>query len=215
LTEVVNNNLVGGVVKCYGISQDPKTKNYVLVMEHMKEGNLRQLLVRQGSEEIISLKDKVRRLGEITGGLSSIHYQNLIHRDFHSGNILNKLDNHTRQVKSYIADLGLSCPINHQKQKEQIFGVLPYVAPEVLRGQPYTKAADIYSFGIIAYELLAQAYPYPKTDDTELSLKVCQGHRPNIDKIPLPQEVKDLIKRCWDADPKKRPSSHELSMITS
>jgi len=97
---------------------------------------------------------------------------------------------------SYITDLGLSCPTNYQKQDGKIFGVLPYVAPEVLQGQPYTKAADIYSFGIIAYELLANSYPYPEMNDTELALEVCNGLRPNIDKIPIPQMLKDLIKRC-------------------
>jgi serine/threonine protein kinase len=52
----------------------------------------------------------------------------------------------------FITDFGLSHPANHQKQEGQIFGVLPYIAPEVLRGRPYTKKADIYSFGIVAYE---------------------------------------------------------------
>jgi len=47
--------------------------------------------------------------------------------------------------------MGLSKPVN-VKDKKKVFGVLPYVAPEVLQGQPYTQMADIYSFGIVAYE---------------------------------------------------------------
>jgi hypothetical protein len=50
---------------------------------------------------------------------------------------------------------------------------LPYVASEVLQGQPYTQAADIHSFGIIAYEILAQAYPYPEMNEKDLALQVC------------------------------------------
>ncbi|KLL04537.1 MAG: hypothetical protein MRERV_19c025 [Mycoplasmataceae bacterium RV_VA103A] len=205
LTEIANTKLVDDsfVVYCYGISQDPITKNYVMVMKYIRGGNLRQCLQNEGKE--LSLKDKFLKLENIVRGLSNIHLENLAHRDFHSGNILSGKYCH-------ITDLGLSRPVNHQVSS-QIFGVLPYVAPEVLLSQPYTKASDIYSFGIVAYELLANAYPYPKMDDLELSLKVCRGYRPDIDKVPIPQLLKDLIKRCWDADPEKRPNAWELWTI--
>jgi serine/threonine protein kinase len=198
LVEIANMKLVDGgdVIKCYGISRDPVSKNYVIVMEYMPDGNLRQYLQNKTSKQdivrdkpILSLKIKLGKLKEIAKGLSHIHNQNLIHRDFHSGNILNN------KYSSYITDLGLSRPVNHQR-KDQIFGVLPYVAPEVLQGQTYTPASDIYSFGIIAYELLANIYPYPKMDDMDLALKVCRGYRPDIDKAPIPQLLKDLIKKC-------------------
>jgi serine/threonine protein kinase len=214
LTEIANTRLVRehsvdslfGVVQCYGISQDPQTKNYVMVMRYMKDGNLRQYL--QNNNNKLNLENKLERLKDIALALLKIHHQNLIHRDFHSGNILNGGE----YGSGYISDLGLSCPANHQKQEGKIFGVLPYVAPEVLRGQPYTKASDIYSFGIIAYELLANSYPYPEIDN--LALQVCLGHRPNMDKVPIPQHLKDLIKSCWDAYPEKRPSAEKLNNIT-
>jgi serine/threonine protein kinase len=52
----------------------------------------------------------------------------------------------------YVTDLGLSRPVNAKKEEREVYGVLPYVAPEVLQGQPYTQASDVYSFGIVAYE---------------------------------------------------------------
>jgi len=210
LREIASTKLVEGsllIVKCYGISQDPETKNCVIVMEYMKGGNLRQYLKNKTDE--LSLKDKLNKLNQIISGLRDIHGQNLVHRDFHSGNILL----HYEGILSFIADLGLSQPASYKKQKEQIFGVLPYVAPELLQGRPYTQAADIYSFGIIAYELLANAYPYPEMDDIALSLKVCNSYRPDIDKISIPQLLKDLIKKCWDADPNKRLNSGELKEV--
>jgi|SRR6185312_1050657 len=199
LREIANTKLVANssfntsVVDCYGISQDPITKNYVMVMDYKKEGNLRQLLQNKNRE--LSLKDKLKRLRNIAGGLSLIHNQNLIHRDFHSGNILSGYSKYDEN-QSHISDLGLSCSANCQKLEGQVFGVLPYVAPEVLQGQPYTPASDIYSFGIVAYELLANSYPYLEIDDMDLALKVCQDYRPDVDKVPLPQQLKDLIKRC-------------------
>src|SRR3954468_19806097 len=142
-------------------------------------------------------------------GLKFIHQQNLVHRDFHSGNILNN----SIIEGSFITDLGLSKSVNYQKQEEQIFGVLPYVAPEVLWDKTYTQASDVYSFGIIAYELFANSYPYLEMDNTGLALAVCQGLRPNLDAVPIPQSLKDLIKKCWDPDPKRRPSARELEEV--
>lgn len=172
----------------------------------MDGGNLRDCLKNKNGE--LSLEDKLSKLLLIANALSDIHHQNLIHRDFHSGNILND------SWRAYITDLGLSCLANSQKQEGKIFGVLPYVAPEILQGKPYTQASDIYSFGIVAYELLANSYPYPAMEDTDFALKVCDKERPlrpDIDKVPIPQELKDLIKSCWDANPEKRPGIEELN----
>ncbi|KLL04845.1 MAG: hypothetical protein MRERV_1c097 [Mycoplasmataceae bacterium RV_VA103A] len=217
LSEIVNTKLVKDrVVRCYGISQDPITKNYAMVMEYIKDGNLRQVLQKNANN--LGLESKLGCLLDIAEGLNKIHQQNLVHCDFHSGNILNNVilnDAGLRNdnfIESHITDLGLSQPANHQKQEGQIFGVLPYVAPEVLQGQPYTKASDVYSFGIIAYELLANAYPYAdlKLKETNLTLKICRGLRPNIEELKIPQGCKDLLKKCWEADPEKRPNAREL-----
>jgi len=223
LREIANAKLVRSLttIPVYGISQNPKTKNYVMVMKYVKDGNLRKYLqdnhgkLDYHKRSELGFKNKFSRLSDIVYGLSKIHEQNLVHRDLHSGNILNEKVNSDGEIEinSYITDLGLSYPANCQPKEGEIFGVFPYIAPEVLRGRPYTQASDIYSFGIVAYELFANSYPYPKMDGTNLALKVCQGLRPNIDKVPLPQLLKDLIKKCWDVDPKKRPNAGELGKI--
>ncbi|CFW93055.1 putative Non-specific protein-tyrosine kinase [endosymbiont DhMRE of Dentiscutata heterogama] len=206
LQEIINTKVVksSGVV-CYGLSQDPATKNYLIINKYMEGGNLRQYL--QSENDKLSLENKFRRLWFIAMGLNKIHQQNLIHRDFHSGNILNN------QRSSYITDLGLSRLVSSQNREGQIFGVLPYVAPETLQGEVYTQKSDIYSFGIIAYELFANSYPYPDLNELDLQLKVCQGYRPNMDKLKVPQLLKSLIARCWSANPEQRPNAEELERI--
>jgi len=130
-----------------------------------------------------------------------------VHRDFHSGNILNDY------YAISITGLRLSKPINSQSETGQIFGVIPYVAPEVLAGKPYTPAADVYSFGIIAYDVLSELPPYcDRKYDISLSLDICKGLRPKF-QIKIPQLLADLINRCWDADPQQRPSANELDKI--
>ena len=115
--------------------------------------------------------------------------------------------------KCYITDLGLCKPVDEQDENE-IHGVLPYVAPEVLRGKTYTKSADIYSFGILAYEMLSGLPPYYNLPHDEfLALKICQGLRPKFNNVKLPLLLQNLIDQCLDADPLKRPTADELHNI--
>ncbi|KLL03501.1 MAG: hypothetical protein MRECE_15c027, partial [Mycoplasmataceae bacterium CE_OT135] len=194
------------IVPCYGLSQDPNG-SYLMVMQYMPEGNLREYLSNKNRE--LTLKDKISHLAKIAQGLKDIHAKNLVHRDFHSGNILKGIE----KTSCLITDLGLCKPANEASQEDKIFGVMPYVAPEVLRSSPYTQASDIYSFGIVAYEILSGFPPYyNKAHDINLAIEICQGSRPKF-QIKIPRLLEDLIKRCWDADPKKRPTANELEKI--
>src|SRR6185369_9359523 len=113
-----------------------------------------------------------------------------------------------------ITDLGLCRPVNVERSQsgdKKIYGVLPYVAPEVLRGKEYTQASDIYGFGIIAYEVCTALPPYHDiAHDEFLAAKICQGLRPNSN-YKIPQLILDIIEQCWDADPLKRPNAEKLN----
>ena len=130
-------------LSCFGVSKDKVSKEYILVMEYALEGCLRKNL-RAISQ--MDWKDKLNLLQCIAYDLLIIHSQDLIHCDLHSGNIL------LNSLKSaYIADLALSITSNiaSKSNLDGIYGILPYIAPEVLNKHPYTKESDIYSFGII------------------------------------------------------------------
>src|SRR5205814_323248 len=193
------------IVQCYGITKDPETNDFMMVMQYIVNGSLRQHL--NNNFNSFDWKSKLLHLYRISVGLKNIHESKLIHQDFHCGNIL------CDDKYSYITDLGLCKPANvkpSQSGNKKIYGVLPYVAPEVLRGKEYTQASDIYGFGIIAYEFCTGLPPYHDiAHDEFLAAKICQGLRPNsIYKIP--QLISDIIKQCWDADPLKRPKAGEL-----
>ncbi|CAI2188071.1 9127_t:CDS:2, partial [Funneliformis geosporum] len=128
--------------KCYGVTQNPSTKDYVMIMDYARKGSLRNFL----NENYYDMKweHKILYLNRIIDGLVEIHEQGIVHQDFHSGNILVK-DEHN----FCIGDLGLCKKLEEQstkKDKINVFGVLPYIAPEVLNGQKYTRASDIYSY---------------------------------------------------------------------
>jgi serine/threonine protein kinase len=159
-------------------------------MGYAKDGDLRKYL----QSNKLKFEDKLDHLCQIASGLNSIHEQRLVHRDFHPGNILNKKDLINSSLSCYITDLGLCRPAN-ETNPENVYGVCSYMAPEVLRKKSYTPASDIYSLGIAAYELLANSYPYPG-ELHNLGLAICEGLRPNIDELKIPQLLKDLIKQC-------------------
>ncbi|RGB30130.1 kinase-like domain-containing protein, partial [Rhizophagus diaphanus] len=112
--------------------------------------------------------------------------------------------------------MGLCKPADYnssENSKNSTYGVLPYIAPEILQGQNYTKAADIYSFGIIVYEVISGSLPYfDVSHDNNLAIKICQGLRPRFN-IKVPQLIVHLIKRCLDANPLNRPKAEEIEKI--
>jgi serine/threonine protein kinase len=176
-----------------------------MVMEYAENGSLRQCL--NDSFNSMKWEEKLDILWRIAGGLKDIHEKGLLHQDFHCGNVLN----HKQAI--FIADLGLCQPANvkpSQDKNKQIFGVLPYVAPEVLRGKEYTQESDIYGFGIIVYEICTGLPPYHDiAHDNFLAISICQGLRPKSN-YKIPQLILDIIKQCWDADPLNRPKANEL-----
>src|SRR5436190_1399866 len=199
------------VVYLYGITKDPKTNDFMIIMNYAKNGSLRKHL--NNSFNSMNWIRKFGILYEIAGGLNEIHDNGLIHRDFHCGNILNYSD-----IITYITDLGLCQPANEktsQTDEKKIYGVLPYVDPEILRGREYTQASDIYGFGIISYEVCTGLPPYHDISHEEpLAVRICQGLRPKSN-YKIPQLILDIIKQCWDANPLKRPKAKELEELFS
>ncbi|RIA82071.1 kinase-like domain-containing protein, partial [Glomus cerebriforme] len=193
------------VISIYGITKDPDTNNFMMVIYYSNNGNLRQMLNREFNSLCWSSKFNI--LCHIASGLRSIHEKELTHQDFHSGNILPRTDQFT-----CITDLGLCKPVNEKSENnsKKVYGVLPYVAPEVLRGSKYTQASDIYSFGIVLYEVFNGFPPYfDMAHDEFLTIKICNGLRPSFN-IKVPQLINELYKQCVDADSLKRPTADYL-----
>ncbi|GBB99644.1 hypothetical protein RclHR1_03590019 [Rhizophagus clarus] len=180
----------------------------MVVINYANKGNLRGNLTNVIEN---NWNQRLFMLHKIIFGLNDIHNQNLIHCDFHDGNIL-KHENKSNKNKVFISDLGLCKPVNFLK-KYDIYGVIPFMAPEVLRGKPYTPASDIYSFSMIMWEFTSGVPPFnDRAHDFQLSISICKGERPEIIKN-TPQCYVDLMKKCWNEDPLKRPSANRIRYI--
>ncbi|RHZ78028.1 hypothetical protein Glove_168g39 [Diversispora epigaea] len=180
----------------------------MMVLEYAKDGNLREYLKINFNN--INWEQKLDNLLSLSLRLRNIHKLDIVHQDFHPGNILSS----DFQAIMYISDFGLSKLIGanpNNPEKKNIVGVLPYIAPEVLSGdEEYSKAVDVYSFGIIVYEMITGFPPYPDIPHNEgLAIKICNGLRP---KIPFHTSklITRMIMRCWDARITHRPTFEEL-----
>ncbi|PKY28853.1 kinase-like protein [Rhizophagus irregularis] len=193
------------IIYFYGFTKDPDTLKYMVVMDYANKGNLRGNLTRIIKSD---WNQKLYMLYKIISGLNFIHSQDLVHCDFHDGNILNH-----NESKIYISDLGLCKPVKSFLKEYDICGVIPFMAPEVLRGKSYTPASDMYSFSIIMWEFTSGIPPFSnRAHDFQLSISICKGERPEIIEN-TPQCYADLMKKCWNEDPLKRPSTSEVNGI--
>ncbi|CAI2171735.1 15672_t:CDS:2 [Funneliformis geosporum] len=141
---------------------------------------------------------------DLTGSLG------IIHRDFHSGNILCN-----SEYDVVISDLGISKLSTEASVNENgYYGIIPYIAPEIFQGQKsnkYTEASDIYSFGMIMWELMIGRRPFwDQNYDTELIIKICDDIRPSIITTNAPEGYIELMQKCWHSDPKKRPTTRAI-----
>src|SRR6185369_6393275 len=109
----------------------------------------------------------------------------------------------------YITDLGLCGPVD-EKSSNKVYGIVSYVAPELLRGKKNTKESDIYSVGMLMWEIFAGHPPFDdRAHNHCLVFDICKGLRPPI--LPgMPDDYEQMMKRCWDVDPSKRPTSREF-----
>ncbi|CAB5352357.1 unnamed protein product [Rhizophagus irregularis] len=202
-------NIFGNILPVYGISQNPDTKDYIMVLGYAKGGNFNYWVNNNNNN--FNWLNKMKILCNIIKGLKEIHQNQMVHRDFHTGNILfqSKTLNYT-----YISDMGLCGRADDVNNHNNIYGVMPYVAPEVLKGKPYTQAADIYSFGIIMYFVATGKQPFANSKhDHYLALNICKGGRPELNEPEAPECYIDLMKKCLDSNPVNRLKAAEIEEL--
>ncbi|GBB90469.1 hypothetical protein RclHR1_17440002, partial [Rhizophagus clarus] len=214
LNEVKEYSIVKGsnILNIYGISQNPDTKDYIMILKYAEIGSFNNWII--ANYENFNWQNKLFTLFSIINGLKEIHQKRKVHCDFHAGNIL--FSSPSIESDVYISDMGLCREVNNA-DKTNIYGVMPYVAPEVLRGKSYTQAADIYSFGMIMYFVATGRQPFEdRAHDKLLALDICNhGIRPEITEPEAPKCYIDLMYKCWNSNPNNRPNVFEMEVSIS
>eukprot|EP01126_Amoeba_proteus_P044003 TRINITY_DN4868_c0_g1_i1.p1 TRINITY_DN4868_c0_g1~~TRINITY_DN4868_c0_g1_i1.p1 ORF type:complete len:432 (+),score=70.88 TRINITY_DN4868_c0_g1_i1:614-1909(+) len=138
-------------------------------------------------------------------GMQVLHSLLLVHRDLKSLNILVSKDMVTK-----ICDFGLSRVMDKSKAAMTAnIGTVYWTAPEVFSKKGYSEKADIYSYGIILWELLTRERPYSDVNDFSVPVLVTRGERPAIPKN-CDKEYRTLVTKCWHKQPLKRPSFDKI-----
>lgn len=145
----------------------------------------------------------------IVAGMSFLHEHKILHNDLKPSNILLDDDFHPK-----IADFGLSQVIakdeDNSSKTLNVKGTPNYIAPEVWDDQIYSEASDVYSFGILLYELVFKQKAFAGLKPVQIGFKVTSNERPQFPQGIKSKAFVSLIKRCWAQNPKARPSFKEL-----
>ncbi len=136
--------------------------------------------------------------------MAFLHSCGLMHRDLKS---LNLLVSKNFDVK--ICDFGLSRFVDRQTQMTNNIGTIAWIAPELFQKKFYTEKADVYSYGIILWELVSRKIPFSNVESFTIPIMVTRGERPSVPK-DCPSDWKKLIKACWNQKPTSRPSFKKI-----
>jgi serine/threonine protein kinase len=192
------------IVRLKGCCLQTNNEGAKLIMEYVGGGSLKRLLKSDSKiPEWWTATRKAIAIAEIVIGMKYIHSQGFIHRDLKPTNIL--LDD-DRNVK--ISDFGTSRVYEVDVTMSNV-GTPLYMAPEVPDGH-YDRKVDVYSFGIIVYEIITGNGLFSNDGDKMgLFIDMQKGKRPNIPESVLPFS-RDLITKCWSAEPSERPEFEEI-----
>ena len=186
------------IVEVYDVGED--NGQYYIVMEYIEGKQLKQLLKKRGK---LTLSEVIDIMLQVTDGMSVAHDAYIIHRDIKPQNIMIE-DN--GMVK--ITDFGIAMAMNSTQltQTNSVMGSVHYLPPEQANGKTATLQSDIYSMGILMYELLTGNLPYKGDNAVEIALKHLKEAFPSIrDQLPeIPQSVENIIIKATAKNPKNR-----------
>ncbi len=186
------------IVEVYDVGED--NGSYYIVMEYIEGKHLKQLLKKRGS---LTLTEVVDVMLQVTDGMSAAHDSYIIHRDIKPQNIM-ILENGLIKI----TDFGIAMALNSTQltQTNSVMGSVHYLPPEQASGKGATIQSDVYSMGILMYELLTGTLPFRGDNAVEIALKHIKETFPSIkEKLPtLPQSIENIIMRATAKNVKNR-----------
>ncbi|PON81371.1 Serine/threonine protein kinase [Trema orientale] len=190
------------IVRFIGACRKPMV--WCIVTEYAKGGSVRQFLMKRQSRSV-PLKLAVKQALDVARGMAYVHGLGLIHRDLKSDNLLIFAD---KSIK--IADFGVARIEVQTEGMTPETGTYRWMAPEMIQHRPYTQKVDVYSFGIVLWELITGMLPFQNMTAVQAAFAVVnKGVRPIVPNDCLPV-LGEIMTRCWDANPDVRPPFTEV-----
>ncbi|GGC90834.1 serine/threonine-protein kinase PrkC [Thalassobacillus devorans] len=195
------------IVNIYDVGEEDDI--YYMVMEHIDGMTLKKYIQLHSP---VDVSDAIAIMQQVTSAIAHAHDNGIVHRDIKPENIL--ID-HFGQVK--VTDFGIAMALSATAltQTNSILGSVHYLSPEQARGGVATKKSDIYSMGIVLFELLTGRLPFSGESAVSVALKHLQNDTPSMKRWypDLPQSVENVVLKATAKDPLQRyGNAHELEM---
>lgn len=192
------------IVNVYDVGEDGKV--HYIVMEYVDGQNLKEIIQNEGSLEEYTSLDIAK---QIARALSAAHRSGIIHRDIKPHNILISKDG--RQVK--VADFGIAKAVSSSTMTNMgsVIGSVHYISPEQAKGKHLTSNADLYSLGIVLYEMIIGRVPFSGDSPISIALKHINEDIAFTDqeKIDIPNSVRTIISKLTQKEPANRYQTAE------
>lgn len=186
------------IVEVYDVGEDDG--KYFIVMEYVEGRTLKQLIKKRGS---LTLPEVVDIMLQLTSAISHAHESYIIHRDIKPQNVVILEDGRVK-----IMDFGIAVALNAGEltQTNSVMGTVYYIPPEQANGGKATIRSDIYSLGILMYELVTGHVPFKGENPVEVAIKHMNEEIPSICEYDpdMPQSIENIILRASAKNPKNR-----------
>ena len=197
----VSNLSHPNIVEVYDVGEEDG--QHYIVMEHIEGKTLKQLLKKR---DVLTLSEVIDIMTQLTDGISHAHESYIIHRDIKPQNIMILDDG-----KIKITDFGIAMALNATQltQTNSVMGSVHYLPPEQASGKNATIKSDIYSMGILMYELLTGNVPFRGDNAVEIALKHMKDKIPSVRKQDpsIPQSVENILLKATAKNPRNRYDS--------
>ena len=200
------------VVRVYAVGETTSRHVPYIIMQYVEGETLGQWMA---SRKRVGEREARRIIGEAAAALAAAHARELVHRDIKPSNVLIE----TESGRAFVADFGVSAALSPVDQATKltmpgmVVGTPAYMSPEQAAGEPVTPKSDVYSLGLVAYELLTGALPYAATSAMGWAAAHLRDPATPVGtrRPDLSPEVSRLIDRCLTKDPAQRPEAQDVA----
>ncbi|KAK4537037.1 hypothetical protein CDCA_CDCA10G3062 [Cyanidium caldarium] len=205
-----------------GMYLESATGSIAIVTEYCQRGDLRTLVHNPAVP--LDARFRLRAAIGAACGLTYLHGQGVVHRDFKTSNLLVSGTEGASSAMVKVCDFGMARAMVHNRTLHGDFGkgeseveapesgqrglgTVQYAAPEVLRSERCSTASDVYSYGVVLWELASRCTPYSGMPRYQVMIGVVDGNlRPDLSRLgEVEPDYVDLMLRCWHQDPSRRP----------
>ncbi|XP_008431923.1 mitogen-activated protein kinase kinase kinase 7-like [Poecilia reticulata] len=192
------------IIQFYGAVLEPP--NYGIVTEYASGGSLYDYISSEQSEEM-DMEQIMTWAIQIAKGMHYLHSEapvKVIHRDLKSRNVVMTAD---KVLK--ICDFGASKFLSHTTHMT-VVGTFPWMAPEVIQSLPVSETCDTYSYGVVLWEMLTREVPFKGFEGLQVAWLVVEKQERLTIPTSCPASFAELMRKCWQADPKERPQFKQV-----